>query len=409
MDASMLYALRDPMGVPSHPILFLVLGVLTWALHIAAVHVMLGSSSLAIWGSFGTDAHRRRLAAAMLMTAKVAISVAIVLGVAPLLFVQVIYDPFWYTSNVLSAWWAIGFIVILMVATLLLFVYYARNPKLAEGAKASCPGSMILSVVLMLAVGFIMHVLSVQMLSPDQWMEWYAPNGQLDASGTGLHDYNLWRFGFFIALSAPVTGAWLMAYRRYLSVREGEDQAYLAWVGGLAQKLAIVGGVVSLVFLALWMATLPEAIAGFAFSPWVIASVLMLLVTVFLPNILGRRMEQGLWGYSVLAVGTVALIVVAAMREAVRWTVLYGQFDYNPLDYLVNMDWYSTLLFFATFGIMGGIVVGYLLTVAWKAGQTRGMYTPSPAIDRLGTLAIASLAIWMLQYFGFGIYTMMIQ
>ena len=41
MNAEMLLALRDPAGVPSHPLVFLLLGVLTFALHIAAVQVML--------------------------------------------------------------------------------------------------------------------------------------------------------------------------------------------------------------------------------------------------------------------------------------------------------------------------------------------------------------------------------
>ncbi|OZA11274.1 MAG: hypothetical protein B7X94_05450, partial [Hydrogenophilales bacterium 17-62-8] len=125
MDAAMLYALRDPAGVSAHPVIFLVLGVLTWALHIAAVQVMLGASALTIFGALSRDAHWRRLAAAMLSTAKVAVSVAIVLGVAPLLFVQVIYDPFWYTSNVLSARWVIGFIIILIAAYLALYTFYA--------------------------------------------------------------------------------------------------------------------------------------------------------------------------------------------------------------------------------------------------------------------------------------------
>ena len=131
MDAAMLYALRDPAGVPSHPLVFLVLGVLTWALHIAAVQVMLGASALTLYGAFSRNPYWRRLAAAMLSTAKIAVSVAIVLGVAPLLFVQVIYDPFWYTSNVLSARWVIGFIVILIVAYLAMYMFYYRNPKLA--------------------------------------------------------------------------------------------------------------------------------------------------------------------------------------------------------------------------------------------------------------------------------------
>lgn len=132
MNAEMLYALRDAAGVPSHPLLFLLLGVVTFALHIGAVQVMLGSAALVLFNAFSADAMRRRLAAAMLSTAKIAVSVAVVLGVAPLLFVQVVYDPFWYTSNVLSAWRAIGFIVLLNLGYLALYVFYGRNPDLAN-------------------------------------------------------------------------------------------------------------------------------------------------------------------------------------------------------------------------------------------------------------------------------------
>ena len=110
MSPEMILALRDQAGVPSHPLVFLVLGVVTFALHMAAVQVMLGAALLALRGAFSADTYWRQLAQSMLTTAKIAVSVAIVIGVAPLLFVQVVYDPFWYTSNVLSAWWVIGFI-----------------------------------------------------------------------------------------------------------------------------------------------------------------------------------------------------------------------------------------------------------------------------------------------------------
>lgn len=132
MTPEMLYALRDQAGVPAHPLIFLVLGVLTFALHIVTVQVMLGASALTLRGAISTDASWRRLAAAMLTTAKIAVSVAIVLGVAPLLFVQVIYDPFWYTSNVLSAWWVIGFIGLLIVGYIAMYAFYWKNPDLAQ-------------------------------------------------------------------------------------------------------------------------------------------------------------------------------------------------------------------------------------------------------------------------------------
>lgn len=403
MDATMLYALRDPAGVPSHPVIFLVLGVLTWALHIAAVQVMLGASALTLIGAFREDAHWRRLAAAMLGTAKVAVSVAIVLGVAPLLFVQVIYDPFWYTSNVLSARWVIAFIVILIGGYLAMYAFYFRNPDLATRPTRGA-WHMLLSLALMLVVGWIMHVLSVQMLLPEQWMTWYAPDGHIDPSGQSLHAWSLPRFAFFILLSVAVIGAWLFAYRRYLMGRAGEDAAYLAWLPTLAHRLMLTGGVLALASGALWLGGLPEKMAWFASSAWVWASVAALLAATLLPRLLGRRLDQGLWGYAPFAVGAVALIVVAAAREALRYVTLLGAHGYDALDYKINLDGYSTGLFFITFAVLGGVVLSYLLTVAWQSGQHRGVYTPSPAVTRLGNLGIGLLLLWIVQFFAIGFY-----
>ncbi|MEW6679384.1 MAG: hypothetical protein AB1421_15835, partial [Pseudomonadota bacterium] len=407
MDAQALYALRDVAGVPTHPVVFLILGVVTFALHIAAVQIMLGASGLTLWGALSSDANKRRLAQSMVMVAKFMLSVAILIGVAPLLFVQVIYDPFWYTSNVLSAWWVIGFIVILTVASLLWFLFNGMNPELGKSTKTFCPGSAILSIALLLVVGFIMHVLTNQMLSPEKWMEWYAPGGVLDTSGRKLHDFNIARFLFFISLSAPVIGAVLVGYRRFYLPRLGDDslnmtRAYLDWAGNLGQNLIVFGGVVSVVIGAWWMVTLPENVAAFALSPWVITSLLLLLGFVaFAQWVRAGRMDS-LWAYAVLPVGAVGLIVVAAAREALRWSVLYGVHGYNAMDYKITMDWYSTILFFATFLIVGGGSLAYMITVAWKAGQTQGVYTPGPVVSRMGDAAIALIVLWMIQYFAIG-------
>ncbi|UOG90707.1 MAG: hypothetical protein L3K52_10890 [Candidatus Thiothrix sulfatifontis] len=403
MNAEMLYALRDVAGVPSHPVLFLILGVLTFALHMIAVQVMLGASGLVIWGALSKAAYKRQLAAAMLGVAKIAVSVAVVLGVAPLLFVQVIYDPFWYTSNVLSAWWVIGFILILIVGYLLMYFFYAKNHHL-ETQKTICPGSMVLSLVLLLVVGFIMHVLTYQMLSPDQWMQWYAPNGEIDASGRKLHDYNLWRFAFFISLSVLVVSGWVFAYRHYISHRIDVDNGYLQWLRGLATTLSFVGGGVALFFGIGWMVTLPAPQAGFAFSPWVVLAAVLIALTAVMPKLIGSRVNAPLFGYGLFGMAAVTMILIAVAREVLRWNILFGQFGYNALDYPVNMDWYSTLMFFGTFLIVGGVVLTYFLTVAWQAGQTEGVYTPSPAITRLGNLSILLIALWIVQFFVTGLW-----
>lgn len=405
MNAEMLLALRDPAGVPSHPLVFLLLGVLTFALHIAAVQVMLGAGTLVLSGAFRADARWRRLAAAMLATSKIAVSVAIVIGVAPLLFVQVVYDPFWYTSNVLSAWWVIGFIVILIAGYSAMYGFYWLNEDL-RARPARGGWLMVASLALLLLVGWIMHVLSYQMLWPEQWREWYAPGGTVDASGRTLHAYSVARFAFFIALAAPVTGAWLVAVRRYLIGAQEADAGYLALLQRLSQQLLLGGGAVAVVAGAAWMATLPEKMAWFLGSAPMVLAAAMLVLTVLLPSALGRRLDRGGWGYAVFGVGAVALIVVAAAREWLRYVTLLGAHGYDAMTYRVNFDAYSTVTFFATFAIVGGVVLGWLLTVAWQAGQTRGTYTPSPAVARLGRWSVALIALWIVHYFAIGAWVM---
>ena len=405
MNAEMLLALRDPAGVPSHPLVFLLLGVLTFALHIAAVQVMLGAGTLVLAGAFRADARWRRLAETMLATSKIAVSVAIVIGVAPLLFVQVVYDPFWYTSNVLSAWWVIGFIVILIAGYSAMYGFYWLNEDL-RARPARGGWLMVASLALLLGVGWIMHVLSYQMLWPEQWREWYAPGGTVDASGRTLHAYSVVRFAFFIALAAPVTGAWLVAVRRYLIGAKEADAGYLALLQRLSQQLLLGGGAVAVVMGAAWMATLPEKMAWFLGSAPMVLAAAMLVLTVLLPSALGRRLDQGAWGYGVFGVGAVALIVVAAAREWLRYVTLLGTHGYDAMTYRVNFDAYSTITFFATFAIVGGVVLGWLLTVAWQAGQTRGTYTPSPAVARLGRWSVALIALWIVHYFAIGAWVM---
>jgi hypothetical protein len=403
MTPEMLYALRDPAGVPSHPLVFLVLGVLTFALHIAAVQVMLGAATLTLRGAFSASQHWRRLAAAMITTAKIAVSVAIVIGVAPLLFVQVVYDPFWYTSNVLSAWWVIGFIVLLIAGYIALYIFYWKNHDIvADGGKGGV--WMVLSIALLLAVGFIVHSLTNQMLFPEHWMGWYAPQGVVNPDGHSLHYWHLPRFLFFIALSAPVTGAWLYGYRRYLQGAQEADAAYLGWLRGLAQNLMLVGGVVSVLIGALWMATLPEKMAWFASSIWLLMAVVALAAVVALPLVLRDRIDTGVWGYGIFGAGAVGLIVVGAAREMLRFVTLLGSHGYDAMDYRINMDWYSTALFFTTFGVVGGVTLAYLLTVAWQAGQSKGLYTPSATVTRIGRWSVGLLVGWTVLYFAVGFF-----
>ena len=162
---SVMHAMRDPAGVPAIPALFQFLMVVTWVFHIAFVNLSLGAAALSIYAFYGHagNADWQRLSIALTKVAKVGVSLLIVLGVAPLLFTQVIYDPQWYASNVLSARWAITFIASLIVAYCLWFAFYWGNH---EGAKRHIGLYAIVGFGLFLMDGLIMHVLSYQAIQP---------------------------------------------------------------------------------------------------------------------------------------------------------------------------------------------------------------------------------------------------
>lgn len=411
MDASqiaqvtdMMYALRNPAGIPTYPIIFMSLGVLTFALHILFVQLMLGTSVITLFGAFKNQPYWRRLAAAMLEVSKVSVSVAIVIGVAPLLFVQVVYDPHWYTSNVLSAYWVIAFIFILILAYWAMYFYYFTNGKTKDKtAQPKARWSMAISLMLMLVVGFIMHSLTSQMLHPELWKEWYIQNGLVDYSGSQLHAYNPWRFAFFISMAIPVTGAMLVTYRRFKMVREDADMGYLNWAADVGKTWIKVGSVISTVLYIAWMMTLPETAGNFATSFWgIIGGVMVLFFAIWAQVRL--QGDAKFCSYMALPMALVIGLVVATSREMLRYGILNDYFHYDFMDYKIVMDWYSTGLFFLTFAVVGGSTLAYYLTIAWKAGQTVGVYTPSAAVNRMGTIALWIMVLWVIQFFAVGFW-----
>lgn len=393
---SIMNAMRDPAGVPAPPMLFQALMVLTWTLHIAFVHLTLGCAALAIFAFHrrGRGPYWERLSMAMTKVAKVGVSLLIVLGVAPLLFTQVIYDPQWYASNVLSGRWAIGFIFTLIIAYCSWFAFYASNH---EGASRFIGLYAWVALGLFVLDGLIMHALSYQALLPGQWMDWYAPGGVVDPSGSRLHAIQWPRFGFLMSLSLPAVGLFLMAYSHYFSVRPDRETDYLAFVRSLGQRLAKIGFVLSLLPLAAWQAALPVG-AGLRAHPvgW------LLMVSVAAMALWMHRLKSARPAYLPLAGGLGLLALLSLWREIIRIHHL-RPLGYEITNYPVHMDWPSLLLFFSTLLGIGGLVGGFYLTLLYRAGRTQGRYLADAGMRRLSTAAVAILVVWIAVFFAYGI------
>lgn len=395
---TLMNTMRDPAGLPSHPGIFQSLMMLTWIFHIAFVHLTLGAAGVALWAYRGRndDPHRARLSQAMTQVAKVGVSLLIVLGVAPLLFTQVIYDPQWYTSNLLSARWAIAFIFLLIVAYCLWFWFYACNHDQPARKRYALAGWTALAIFIV--CGLIMHVLSYQALLPQQWASWYAPGGVVDTSGSRLHAMQPARFLYIMLLSVPVVGLYLLAYADYCGARSDADVAYLDGVRTLGRKLAIRGLGLGAVLFLLWQVSHPWAL-GLSSHPlgWV-----LWLGTLALIWHLRRARALAGQGYVVLGMGFGLLGLLAVWREVIRIAHL-APLGYSVADYTVHPDWHSLALFLLTLLGVGGLVGGFYLRLLYKAGLSVGVYTADRQTARLGNFAVGVLVLWIMVFFVYGI------
>ncbi|MEW5824803.1 MAG: hypothetical protein AB1766_10760 [Pseudomonadota bacterium] len=397
--ANLLQVLRDPTGVPSHPLIFQVLMVFTWIPHIVFVNLTLGSALLALV-AFNRRNHPdwARLSEAMTKVAKVGVSLLVVLGVAPLLFTQTIYDPQWYASNVLSAAWVIGFIFTLIIGYLAWFTFYFKNHGEHSPNWAGWLGGF--GLVMFLLDGFIMHVLAFQGLLPDQWASWFAPGGQVDMSGTGIHAWQAGRFGFYLAMSATVFGAFLMAYADYFAPRADRPAPYRAFVHQLGARVALAGALAQLGLLALWLLQVPASLGLWAHPmSWLLILYLGVLVALF------WRLRASMTGagYLVLALTVGMAALVAIFREVVRMAYL-APFSYDALDYKVIWDYPTFVMFLLTLLGVGGLMGGFIITTAYKAGRVSGVYEADVVVSRLATGSLASTIVWVVAFIGTGIW-----
>jgi len=388
MDASVLMALRDPGGVPFYPVVFQGLYILTWALHIAFVLLSLGAMGLSIYGTFKqkSDSTWKILTPHLIQTGKISISILIVLGVAPLLFTQVIYDPNWYVANTLSGMWVFIFIYTLILGYIMYYWYYYANKKREGGGKLV--GTV--SFAILVFAGILMHSFAVTSIMPNDWMNMYAPNGIVDNSGWTMN-VKVVRLAFMVSLAIPVVGIFLQNYSRFLSTRPDFSEEFIDYTAKLGTKLGIVGLVISAILFALWMLQI-----GYLLNPLSIAIVIGVVVLLYM-------IYKNNNSYITTGVLVVVALLISGMRELVRFDIM-SKLGYSIYDYPVNLEIPSIVMFLLTFLVLGGVGVTWLLTMAWKVGKNQGIFDGSKdvAVTKLGNYTLAIMVLWMIVYFGWG-------
>ncbi len=191
----------DIIPLPSPGPLFVFFIVFTFILHLLFMNLTLGGSILMLisrWkGGLGRDISKE-IAKFNTFT----ISMTITTGVAPLLFYQVLYGQFFYSSSIILGWkW------LFVLAAIAIGYYFYYLYKLAPEYKGFGWGVVATILFLYVALMFVTNTsLSMQ---PEKWLKIYT--GKINwFDVTGL----IPRYLHFILASVAYTGVFLMAYSR---------------------------------------------------------------------------------------------------------------------------------------------------------------------------------------------------
>jgi hypothetical protein len=350
----------DPAGLPAPVALLKTLLVFTFILHLLPMNLVLGGSLVTTWnlwrglGARRTgreEAARRHFAVASSLSALLPAAAAftVTLGIAPLLFVQVLYGQLFYTSSVLVAWSWLGVILLTMIG------YYGFY-GLSLNRHRPSPTLVAVGVVSALAfvkAGFVFTNNLTLMLRPDRFYPLY------QKSALGLHlnldDPMLWpRYLHFVVAAVATTGLALAIIGRR---QARKDAAAGAWIQSYGVRL-FVGATVFQLFVGLWfLSALPAAVRA-SFLGGNGADTAMLWGAVALGLLAVVLAPRNLW----VGVGLIGVTLtgMAVVRHRVRTLVLEPHFS---TDTLAVRPQTVVFLLFAVLLVVG------LAVVAWMAVQ----------------------------------------
>jgi hypothetical protein len=407
----------DPNPLPAPYWVFKLLLVVTFFLHIVAMNFMLGGAVLALaakWrlrsravkGSRSpgvevtsatspplnslTADHGNRAFFDVARKLPALLPATITLGIAPLLFVQVLYGQFFYTSSILLAW---PWFLVLVFLTLAYYGFYYASFTGDTGIPAGAiPGAdhaqgtggsvlatekrqgravvvLLLSVLLIFAIGFIYSNNLTLTQTPSRWGAKYFA----DPAGWNLNLSEptlIPRFLHFFTAAVAVGGLLLILIAWNNWQRDAEYARSVFRFGGKAFMYATMA---QLVLGFCFLVSLPRDMRMLFLGDNTVAT---LLLVVGIAGAIGAiyLMAEALRRESVrtaacYVTGLTALVILcmSVMRALLRDA--YLKLDFQPQQFAVKTQWSVFPLFLALF--VAGVILWLVMLKRYGSGSSK--------------------------------------
>lgn len=372
------FALPEPWG------LLKLLLLLTFAVHLLLVNILIGSCLLALTGCSGCS-HDASVPSFSLKedTAFIPkiLALTINLGVAPYLFMQVLYGSFFYPSTLLMATWWMAIIGLVMLSYYGLYIVSDRSTN-------GVTRLILASLTIMLCfTAFILSNNSTLMLRPDLWPIWLT-----NPDGTVLNtaDPTLFPRYLHIFLACMAVGGLAHACRGVWNAKKSAVDAVIAEERVQRGLVWFRRATLSQLPVGLWFfLSLPPEVRGVFMGGSAIATTAFVLALAGAVLTLVFAYRERVYAASAVTASLVFVMVV--VRDIVRDASLAAYFagakpgESVPGKPLLELPLAkgqdeALILFIACFGLAVGILIWMTKAIA-AAMRKAPSRTDSPLED----------------------------
>jgi hypothetical protein len=359
----------DPLPLPGPVWLFTVLLLVVFTLHVAAMNSALGGGIWALWnylrGRHEAHPYSRRLASELATMLPTFLAFTVTLGVAALLFVQVLFGNFLYASSILIGVLWLAVIPLVMVAYYG-FYYFSYTAEQGKGI-GGCV--LAVSVCVLLSIAFIFVNNMTLMQSPERWLAMYRahPNGW----NLNLGDRSLIPRYLHIVNGSVVLFSAILAH---LGMRKMKVDADYGWwiVQRSATVFATCTGLQFL--LGMWLLlAIPREIAMVLLRDPLAATVfglaLISVISAMLLILLGSfAAKPSAMVHAGFGMSLVTLFLMVCLRYLLRLAYLKS---YVNLGALAVRPQVGAIVLFLLLFVVGLATVGYMLWLVARNAKTR--------------------------------------
>ena len=333
--------------IPVHWLWFQVLLIVTFFIHMVLMNFLLGGSLLTVW-----DLLRGKLEKNATGSIPTLVALTVNFGVPPLLFVQVLYGHFFYSSSVMLA------VPWILVIPILILAYYGAYifVKRVDRAPVLSKGALVFTSLSLLYIAFMLVNNNTLAMRPERWDIYLQDPGGWNLN---LGEPTLWPRYLHFLLAALAIGALGRAIAYYYSKLDEKDKQVQ-----IKRNLKIFAWITVIQFAIgswFWL-TMPEAVWKIFMGESFFATAMMvagwLLALLILHSAFTGRLK------SAMVLGGLEVLVMVIVRDLARGA--YFKDLFRPSE-LRNVGELSPLIAFLLVFVVGLFALYYMIRLMFTS------------------------------------------